>query len=357
MSYSEDAPPSGLAGSNGVLDWAVQFAWRLLALFRLLLVLLLVLWMGGGAFYVLGRPSYTANAIIGPPNPSPINSLLTAMGTGGLGGGVARKILGGAGGGGGNDPFQEYQQLLMAPQLRNELAEHYNILPLVFSRQWDSKAEQWKPPGIRYAITSVVKPFLHLPVTDHPDVVALSRYWEKSFDVEDTKSVGGSGLSSLTGAGTGYLTVSVTTDNPKTAETVLTRILDAADNIVRRDQLNDVKARIQYINEELRQITNADQREALLQTLASQEEIKVMMVSDKRFAYVLVSRPYASPIPTSPPPPRKAALIVTVAAVSIWILLVFLEGQFLPLRRFLSRFEGRRAKRRAAIYGGVTAEH
>jgi hypothetical protein len=310
---------------------------RLRANIPLFFVILLVSVVLFCLIYAAGKPTYTAQAIIGPPNPSPGNQMLSNMGSG-SGQSLSSRLRGSLSGGSSNDPFSEYQQLLLSPRLPVELYGSRNFMPLAFKDSWDFEKNTWMQPGMLHNLISGLKRFMHRPVVDHPDIVAVGRYLDSHFTIVQSEAIGRSGVSSLMAPTSDYYTLSLTADDPQMAEKLLGMIMSRTDDILRQELLRDVNARIAYIRSELPNITQADQREVMIQILASQENIKVMLVADKRFAYVLVSPPYASVVPTSPMRPTKAVKILFLFSLILWVGMVALEPKLSLLQKILPRF-------------------
>lgn len=289
-----------------------------LAVFGALLIVLTLI-------YVLVDPVYTAKAIIGPPNPSPIKGMMASMGGGALG--LSR--LAGAAGSGNNDPFQEYQQLLTSSGISVALAAKDRFLQYVFYRRWDETTGEWKQPNSAVAqfideIGTRIKTLLRRPVLKTPDVADLQRYLKRYLIIQPVQATG-STLTAFGSVGAGYMELSFPAETPEHAQSYLMTILNRADAIIREEQLRDVEARITYIKAELPGISDLDQRNALVQTLASQEELKTMMVADKRYAYVLVSAPYASPEPTTPLAPIFSIAIALAVSIFLWLGVALVE--------------------------------
>jgi hypothetical protein len=323
-----------------IIRFVLDYLARMRTCFPVFFVILSAFVFLWALIYIFIPPTYTATATIGPPNPSPIASLIANMGAPGIGGGMAKKLLGAAGGGGStNDPFQEYQQLLVSPRLIVELTQTKGFLPLVFSDQWDAAANKWEDTSLVHDVAAVVKRLLQRPVKDQPDAVSLAEFLQLNFSVNQAADAGTTGVASLASlGGNNYLTLSLDAKNPDKAEKILDTILAKTDDLIRQEQLRDVVARIAYIENELKRVTEADQRDALIQTLASQEQLKVMMVADKRFAYVLVSTPYASPVPTWPTTPGKAVALSVFLSLVLWGVLVAFETKSAFVERHLRRF-------------------
>lgn len=337
--YREDGD---ISASNGAafLSSLTLFADRLRSYLLLLLAIVITALVLLFLFYSYKTPTYTAEALIGPPTPSPTAAMYSSMGQS-LGGGLTSKLLGGDGGGG--TFFNMYRQLLVSSRLVDELARKDMFLERVFNAQWDAANKRWASPGPLHGVSSFVKRLLNRPVSDHPGVVELQNYLMAHLSIKASKSPGASGVGALTTADNAYIIVSFTANNPAQAASMLQVILDRADEIIRQEQLQDVNARIAYIENWLPRITQAEQKTALIQILANQEQIKMMTVADKRFSYVLISTPYASTVPTTPMPIGMAIFRLLLLCVLLWGGMVAMEPRVAFLR-WMQVFMRRRAR-------------
>jgi len=314
-----------------------NFILKLMSFWKLFCFVLVAVVFVFGVFYVFGKPQYVATAIVGPPNPSPVSSMISSMGQSVVAT-MSRRIIGG--GSSSNDPFQEYQQLVQAPRLFNSLSQDTDFMRRVFDTRWDNGTNSWAKPGPLQAIKAAVFKILHRPTSDHPEAEALRLYMDNNFTFSSVDSSGTAVAAALAGS-SGYFQATLQSDSPDKAEYLLNKMLQRAGELIRAEQLRDVEARIAYLNQQLNKISQSDQRDALINVLSSQQSIKVMLVSDKRFAYVLVSQAYAPPTPVSPPSPTKALLFSIFISLCIWVALVHFEARVLLIRKFVGRFQRR----------------
>jgi hypothetical protein len=316
--------------------WEISsFILRLCKYLRLLCLLILVLVIFNLSSYLLIEPVYVAHATIGPPNPSPISSMVTGGTPLGGGIGVASRLLGS--GGSGNDTFSEFKQLLYSPRLATELVDKDKFLQQVYPTAWDERIKSWRPRGPVFAVKAFIYRILHQPVMEHPDSDALGAYLNNNLEVVQAAGVGASQVVSVAGLGTNYITISLKADTPEHAEILLGIILRRADELIRQEQLQDVEARIAYIKRELSDVTMMAQRGNMIDLLASQQQLKTLLVADKRFAHVLVSMPHASYIPTSPMDPVKSTSLAIAFSFALWIALVLLAENIEAIGRQLCR--------------------
>lgn len=311
---------------------AMDFLQQLRVHYPLFFVFLFLFLVFGAAMYAFVEPTYTAYATIGAPSQSPVDALLS--GGGGAGQSVKR-LLGGATGSSGNDPFQEYQQVLRSSRLSQELAQNDNFLQELFSHDWDASHKRWRagpPKGFMVDL----KRALHRPVIDHPDSDTLGDELGRILNITPVTT---SASSLLSLGGSGYMTVSFKYKDAHKAEALLNTILSRADEIIRQDQQRDVVARISFLESELPAVTQTDVRQSMIQILSDQEELKTMIVADKRFAYTLIDPPHASPTPSFPPRPTTALLLLVLAAFASFALTVFFGARSRLVRRVVAPFE------------------
>lgn len=326
----EDRERFAPADWSGVwkLARALGRVWRL---YPVLFVALLALSL---AICAIVPPTYTAVAVIGPPGPSPINSMMASL-SGGATSGIARRLFGGGNLGGGNDPYQEYLQLLPSTRLSQVLVERNHLLQRVFYRKWDFEHQRWKRSWLSQLVLDPVRSLLHRPVPSEPNVDTLNRFLEDHLSVVKRSS---GPLSAV--MPDSYVTVSFDYEDAGAAEDILNTVLLETDNIIRADQRRNVLARISFLRQQLSQASiPADERTALISILADQEQLQAMIQADDRYASTLVALPYASPIPTFPPSPLVLTVFVAFASAGVWIALAAFARRNETVARLLRRFE------------------
>ena len=150
--------------------------------YRLLPVCFVFIFVVGGFFYLHSPVIYSAQAIIGPPNPSPVYSMLSSMGDADSGvGGLAKKFLGS---GNSSSPFQQFQLQLNSKALYVNLAQKDNMLQIVFDLQWDAQHKRWRH-GPLHSVMNFIKQLCGWPVTNAPDADTLQRALQKRMTISD----------------------------------------------------------------------------------------------------------------------------------------------------------------------------
>lgn len=217
---------------------------------------------------------------------------------------------------GGNSvsPFDMYVDILGSKQLARQLVEKDHFLQIIFSQQWDPHTNNWR---IHNSFLHLVKVSMFglfgFTVKPHPDVDDLTAFLSSHLAVASKESET-SPLSAIT-------TLRFTYKDPKLTVQMLNTILSEADSLLRVSRRTDVRARIAYLGGVLPTVTLAEQRQALISLLSSQEEEYTVIEADKRYAFTLLDQPYASSTPTSPFPPLIIAGFLFFSFL-VWIVLV-----------------------------------
>ncbi|MDR3414436.1 MAG: hypothetical protein P4L87_26320 [Formivibrio sp.] len=316
-----------------ILDEVLAFGTDARGRWRLLFLLATVFVAVSIVLYILAPRTYSASALIGPPEPTTADTL---MGTSSSStNSVARRLLGG-GSATTNDHFQEYLQVLRSVRLANVLMERDHLLQIVYAARWDAQNHRWRPQGGLHVIISKIKGLIGLPVKDVPDVDDLKLFLDKSLRTS-ASSVQPTTL--LTSTASSYWNVSLTYGDRETAEKILDLVLFEADQIIRDDMRRDVSARLVFLATEMPKVNASDQRDALIATLSGQEQLQMLLQADKRFASTLIDPPYAPSKPTQPGSPIGRIISALFAAFLSWAALIYLSKMYGPLRTIIDRID------------------
>jgi hypothetical protein len=343
MKNFDERAASPDAGSASTFSWgSVALYFRHLRThYRLLYVIVPLFMLIAVGVYFFSKQQYTAVAIIGPPPPSPVDAMMSGAGgaTGSTSANFVKRIMGGGGTPSSNDPFQEYLQLLQSVRLVDVLIQKDHILQILYAKQWDAKNHRWRPPGMLESTVMGFNRMTGRPSSGVPNADSVMKFFKKNLAIETAnKSRGTQGSSFL--SDTSYPSVSLTFTDAAEAQQLLNVILLEADNLIREDMESDVSARLYYLNQELPKVTNAYERDTLIQVLSEQEQMETMLKSDKRFASTLIDPPYASDIPTWPSPLPSLLFAALAFAFAVWAVLVYLAMQFRFVSRLLVRTGG-----------------
>lgn len=201
-------------------------------------------------------------------------------------------------------------------------AEALSRIPWVmqgaFAKEWDATTGQWHAPhGLVPQAARALKFTLGLPDAEwrQPDAARLQRYIDKHVNLNsDTKK--------------NTLTLSVEHEDPRFAMRFLTEMHRVIDAQLRQRTLQRATEYITYLNGRLSQITNAEQRTALVDVLNEQEKMRMMASSDVPFAAEPFGSASVSDRPTSP---NFVVVLVGAAALG------FLVGAAISLWRHFKR--------------------
>jgi hypothetical protein len=294
-------------------------------------------------WYINETPTYTAEAVIGPPGPSPVASMLV-NGGGALG--LVNRALG-SGGGGGHDPYADYLQLLHSSRLSQAIMARDDIVKKMFAARWDEENSKWREPAFLGRMSLQLRQYLGRPASIEPGIDDVTLYLAAHLRLE---YAGGGPSLSLFPTSTPFVTLTFTYDNdPQVAEEILNLILSEADRLIRDDERRTITARISYLRGRLTQQATTDERMALIGILSNQEQLLTMIQADQRYAGTLLVPPHASVVPTWPPRLRTVAVMIVIASVALWLGLALLIHWFRHARRQTKRFEEGRRPRPLAV--------
>ena len=306
---------------------AAHLTGKLQRYYRLLLLLVAAALVSAAATLCVIKPSYTAVAIVGPSNGNLGNASsgggIAGMLGGGLGAGALKRLAGGlVGGGDSKVMFDQYTELLTSNRLAAKLAQDPNVLRAIFYKSYDWDLHQWRRhSAVMGAMIDFAKGLLHYPVKLHPDQDDVAKFLDKEVNVD----------APLTSS---FVTVSLVAEDPKKSEWLLNTLLRDADSIIREDRRKDVESRIAYLTAALPQVTQTDQRDAIISLLSDQEQSMMTIQADNRYASALVDTPHADLKPTSPSVPNVFVIMMLLALAGWGGLVYFLpEGHWL-LKRF-----------------------
>lgn len=188
-----------------------------------------------------------------------------------------------------------YSQYLQAMQSRiasELLAQHEDVLKVVFPKEWKTDSKTWhQPQGLGSSLVQTVKQVLGVPVRpwSRPDGGRLQQFMDKFLSVDEPSDKP-------------FATVSFSHEDPTFAVRVLELLNRDIDNYLRSQALHRATENIDYLNQQLAVVTNAEHRQAIAQTLIEQEKIRMMAKATAPYAAEIFGRATVSVKPTSPSP-------------------------------------------------------
>lgn len=283
-------------------------------------------------------PRYEAEAVIGPPTSTAVETLLPGIAgftSGGTAQAAAKKFLGGGGGSSSIDPFDSYLQLLRSMRLANVLVQNDQALQTIFASRWDAPSRSWKPAGLMHRLSSPLKGLFHRPDHSVPDVEDVKKFLDDNLGVANITAAG----SSLLPISSPYYRVTFDFTSPQGGAQLLTTILREADDIIRQEERRDVSARLAFLNRKMPSVTVAEQRQTLIDSLSSQQQLEMMLEADKRFASSLIDPPFASQTPVYPRGPGFFLLVGVALSVVAWMTILFAAMRLKSVGRLVAAWE------------------
>jgi len=307
-------------GSPGVSRSFALIFQKLRMHYFLLILLLLISSVLGLIIVIVVQPSYTATAVVGPQSQT-LDQLSNPLG--GAMGGIASHIglgalsaLGGSG-----DTFTQYTEILTSNRIAAKLAQDQNVLRSIFYDKYDWDRHQWKSrDDVFHETIDYFKTLIHYPVKSMPDEDDVAKFLSSKLNID----------SPLT---TEFSTVSLEAKSPEEAQWLLSTILLDADVLIRADKKRDTVARIDYLTQIIPTVTKADERDALTSLLSMQEQSKMEIAADARYASEVVDTPHADLRPTLPTV-GEVALAMIALSLGAWAAMVFYlpSGHWLLVR-------------------------
>lgn len=275
----------------------------------LLILLLLVSLVFGLIIVIVVPPSYTATAVVGPASQT-LDQLSNPLGgaVGGLASHIGLGALSALSGGG--DTFTQYTEILTSNRIAAKLAQDQNVLRSIFYDRYDWDRHQWKSRDDMFHETiDYLKTLVHYPVKSMPDEDDVIKFLSSKLTVD----------SPLT---TEFSTVTLEAKSPEEAQWLLSTILLDADVLIRSDKKRDVAARIDYLTQIIPTVTKTDESDALTSLLSMQEQSKMEIAADARYASDVVDTPHADLKPTLPTI-GEVSFAMVLLAIGTWAAMVF----------------------------------
>jgi uncharacterized protein involved in exopolysaccharide biosynthesis len=208
---------------------------------------------------------------------------LTALG--GLGGAMAEGL--GLGGGG---SLEKLEVVLKSRNLTNRVIKKYNLMPVIFPRDWDEKKKKW--------------------TTDDPPT--LQDGWKEMQDrltvrVDIKKNT---------------LKVGFDHEDPKTAKKVVDHYLTELSEILREEVLKDAAENKRFFRKQLEKTIDSLLEEKIYSMLAKEIEKETFARAQKYYSFLVLDPPIVTDPDKQIRP--KRALICILAVIVAFFLAVFL---------------------------------
>lgn len=239
-------------------------------------------------------PHYTARMVVAP---------VEASSTSGAGGTISRtaNALGLSNILSGQDavsPIGLYIETMRSVGLAESLQERHRLLQKLFPGIWSEERGEWAPPSsFRFRVTSRIKRWLNFPEWAPPSPSTLADFIRGNVRVNSLEEQG---------------LKEITFEYPDRAFALsLLRILhDGSDTKLKEAERERAKERLNYLNDQLRDVQVNDYRTVLVALLAREQQKMMLIQGNLPFAAEIVDPPSVSAAPTSPRP--FLALVIAV---------------------------------------------
>ncbi len=277
-------------------------------------------------YLISTAPTYVTQAILAP-QPAPGRETGGGASGSSPGGALAGAVALGMRETQSNDDFQKFAVLLDTPRMAQGVEDRLHIMKDYFPG-WNPVDRKWERPAlsITNALPRLAHWLLRRPVWRRPDATDLSTALNNMIVVTPD-------------AGSGFLTISLNSHDPEKAQQLLQAIIDTTNELLRADARKRAQVQIEYLADQLKVVTNADEHLALANLLLSQEQALMLSSSGLPFAAQILSPPSTH----FDQPKPGISLTLAVAAVAGFVI-----GVFVALGR--EALAHARAKQDASIY-------
>jgi hypothetical protein len=211
------------------------------------------------------------------------------------------------------DVFKLYLESLNSRTVADQLASDKEFMHTLFASQWDEQTQRWKPPtpSAGDIVIGGIFSLLGFPRSSWrpPDGEAIQAYLNQNLTVtQDPRKE--------------YVATVLlnTSDIPQGIE-ILRKLNQVADGMLRRNALLRSKQYIIYLTQELKVVSVTEQREALANSLITQEQHIMAASAGSEYAAAVFDAPHGSTTQIAPRPTsiylRDIALLMILGAIFV----------------------------------------
>ncbi len=235
-------------------------------------------------------------------------------------GGMAAALMQQMGGGPGSliglpqsSSSKEIELLLESKILRKKIIHDYNLLPVLFSKQWNEEKKTWKREGWSLSplawiskLAAAVKPADKKRSKKDPripDELDGLRKLEKLVNINrDMKD--------------NYITISVQFEDPEVAAAMVGYFLAALNDHMSLEARRVATINKKYLEEQLSQTTDPLIQQKIYNMIAQQIETSMMAAVKENFAFKIIDPPI---VPDKKIKPKRAQMVVLSFVVSFFL--------------------------------------
>jgi capsular polysaccharide biosynthesis protein len=199
-----------------------------------------------------------------------------------------------------------YLAAVQSVPVATDLVNQPYIAHGVFWRDWDDEKRVWERPSeIKSLIVNAGKAVLDMPIRDwHPPdgpqmAKALSEF--VTVDYQRTSPI---------------VTITYKDRDPQFGVSLLLALHKAADSRLRTRVVQRTATYIDYLQQQLRVVTSAEQRTALINALTNQEELRMAAMANVSYSVDVLVPPTPSIRPTDPNPYVYVVLFTLLGAIA-----------------------------------------
>lgn len=235
-------------------------------------------------FMWLSKPAYQASMIVAPVknalDQSDSTSLLSASHLFGPSDDVTR--------------FQIYLKRYTSIELAAALERDHHLLRRIYANRWDSATNSWRPAG---GIGDFLRRIFGVPIPAKPSMFDLRDYLARHIQVDP-------------GTGDVLQTVTFTSEDPVFAKELPQWVHEEAEQLAKRQARETANSNVEYVNQQLRLVSQTEQRNILINLLLRQENQLMLSQSWNAYAAEVITPPAIPDRPISPNPPLLLTLAV-----------------------------------------------
>ena len=246
-------------------------------------------------------------------------AVITPVETKSGGGGMASSLMSQMGGGLGSliglpdsSSAVEIGLLLESKVLQKKIIRDYQLLPVLFPKQWDEKKKMWKkesslnPLAWLSKLLAAVKPAdkkKSKKIEGVPDEMDGLRALDKLVKINKNKK-------------DNFITISVQFDDPELACAMVGYYLAALNDHMSREAQRVASINKKYLEEQLSQTSDPFIQQKLYSMIAQQIETSMMAAVKENFAFKIIDPPL---VPDKKLKPKRAQMVVLSFVVFLFL--------------------------------------
>jgi uncharacterized protein involved in exopolysaccharide biosynthesis len=209
------------------------------------------------AYALLATQWFRSEALLIPASPKSAQNLPGQLGSlGGLAGLAGINLLGA-------NNTSEPIAVLKSRDLIREFIQKNGLLPVLYSKKWDTSTKRWKDPRI----------------DKQPDVRDGVRYFQRTIlNVQDDKK-------------TGLVTLSVEWTDATLAADWANQLIDRVNEVMRDRAIAEAEANVAYLQNQLASTNQATLQQAVSRLLENELQKAMLARGNKEFSFRVVDRP------------------------------------------------------------------